>query len=129
MEDKLAQIEARYERLNDLLSDPEVLGDREQLTRYTREQAGLQEVVGLYRQMKRLAEELEGARALLTDNRDPDLAELAREEARSLETRSEAVRGEPRPALLPKNPNDEKSVIFEIRAGAGGDEAGVFSPH
>ena len=127
MEDKLAQIEARYERLNELLSDPAVLADREQLTRYTREQAGLQEVVGLYRQMKRLAEELEGARALLTDNRDPDLAELAREEARSLETRSEAVRGELRLALLPKDPNDEKSVIVEIRAGAGGDEAGLFA--
>ncbi len=127
MEDKLAQIEARYERLNELLSDPEVHADREQMTRYTREQAGLQEVVALIREMRRVNEELEGARALLTDNRDADLAELAREEVRSLEEQQEEQRAQLRLALLPKDPNDEKNVIVEIRAGAGGDEAGLFA--
>src|SRR6266542_2441874 len=127
MEDKLAQIEARYERLNELLSDPEVHADREQMTRYTREQAGLQEVVALIREIKRVNEELEGARALLTDNRDADLAELAREEVRSLEEQQEEQRAHLRLALLPRDPNDEKNVIVEIRAGAGGDEAGLFA--
>jgi peptide chain release factor 1 len=127
MEDKLAQIEARYERLNELLSDPDVLADREQLTRYTREQASLQALVSLYRELKRVMEELDGARALLADNRDPELAELAREEIRSLEARLQELHGELRIALLPKDPNDEKNVIVEIRAGAGGDEAGLFA--
>jgi peptide chain release factor 1 len=127
MLDTLAQIEARYEKLNELLSDPEVLGDQQQLVRYTREQSGIAEVVTLYRELRRVTEELEGARALLDDNRDPDLAELAREEARTLEAREQELREQLRVALLPKDPNDDKDVIVEIRGGAGGDEAALFA--
>src|SRR5581483_7522954 len=127
MEDKLAQIEARYERLNELLADPVVLADPEQVRRYSREQASITEIVSLYRDLRRVRRELEGVRSLLRDNRDPELAELAREEARSLEAQEEMLRQQLRLALLPKDPNDEKSVIVEIRAGAGGEEAALFA--
>jgi peptide chain release factor 1 len=127
MEDKLAQIEARYERLNELLADPAVLADPEQVRRYSREQASITEIVSLYRDLRRVRRELEDTRSLLRDNRDPELAELAREEARSLEAQEELLRRQLRLALLPKDPNDEKSVIVEIRAGAGGEEAALFA--
>jgi peptide chain release factor 1 len=127
MLDKLAQVEARYEKLNELLSDPDVLGDPQQVLRYSKEQASIAETVAQYRDLKRVEAEAAGARSLLEDNRDPDLAELAREEVRSLEERANAIRAQLRLALLPKDPNDEKNVIVEIRAGAGGDEAGLFA--
>jgi peptide chain release factor 1 len=128
MLDTLAQIEARYERLNELISDPEVLGgDQQQLVQYTREQRSLEEVVRLYRDLKKVLEELEGAQALLNDNKDPDMAEMAREEARSLEARETELREKLRLALVPRDPNDDKDVIVEVRAGAGGDEAALFA--
>ncbi|MGH2367789.1 MAG: peptide chain release factor 1, partial [Chloroflexota bacterium] len=127
MQDKLAQIETRYEQLNELLADPGVLADPQQVLRYSREQASLADTVARYRELKRVEEELAGAQALLGDSRDPDLAELAREEVRMLEARQGDLRAGLRVALLPKDPNDEKDVIVEIRAGAGGDEAGLFA--
>ena len=127
MLDRLAQIEARYEQLNQLLSDPEVFQDTQKMTQLSREQASLQEPVTLGRELRRVHEELAGARSLLSDNRDAELAELARDELRSLEGREEELLSQLRVALLPKDPNDEKNVIVEIRAGAGGDEAGLFA--
>jgi peptide chain release factor 1 len=127
MLDRLAQIEARYERLNELLVDPEVLASSADLLRYSREQSSIAGVVTLYRELKRVNEELSGARALLEDSPDAELAELAREEARALEARQAELQEQLRVALLPKDPNDEKNVIVEIRAGAGGDEAGLFA--
>jgi len=127
MLDTLAQIEARYEQLNQLLSDPEILSDQPQITLLSREQSTLSEVVSLYRELKKILEELAGAQALLEDNRDPNLAELARDEARSLEARETELRAQLRLALLPSDPNDEKDVIVEVRAGAGGDEAALFA--
>ena len=127
MQDKLAQIEARYEQLNELLADPAVLAEQQQVLRYSREQSAIADVVALYRELKRVDQELAGARALLEDSRDPDLVDLAREEVRALDARQQALREQLRVALLPKDPNDEKSVIVEIRAGAGGDEAALFA--
>jgi peptide chain release factor 1 len=127
MLDKLAQIEARYEKLNELISDPEVLSDQKQFIQYTREQRSIEEVVSLYRELKKVLDELEGARALVGESKDPDLAELAREEVRTLESREEELRQELRVALIPRDPNDEKDVIVEARAGAGGDEAALFA--
>jgi peptide chain release factor 1 len=127
MLDKLAQIEARYDRINELLSDPAVVDDQVEMVRLTREQSSLTDVVSLYRDLKKVLDELQGAKALLEDNRDPDLAELARDEVRSLEIREQELRDALRVALLPKDPNDEKGVIVEVRAGAGGDEAALFA--
>ena len=127
MLDTLAQIEARYDKLNELISDPEILSDQQQLVQFTREQRSLEEVVHLYRELKKVLEELEGTQALLSDNKDPDMAELAREEARQLEARELELRERLRLALVPRDPNDEKDVIVEVRAGAGGDEAALFA--
>src|SRR5688572_26528176 len=105
MLDTLAQIESRYDRLNELISDPEVLSDQQQLVQYTREQRSLEEVVRLYRELKKVLEELEGTQALANDNKDPDMAELAREEARALEAREQELRDRLRLALMPRDPN------------------------
>ncbi|HET7771664.1 MAG TPA: peptide chain release factor 1 [Chloroflexota bacterium] len=127
MLDKLAQIEARYEKLNELISDPEVLADQTQFVQYTREQRSIEQVVRLYRELKKVLDELEGARAMLGESKDPELAELARDEVRSLEGREQELREELRVALIPRDPNDDKDVIVEVRAGAGGDEAALFA--
>lgn len=127
MREKLEHLEQRYEQLNALMAAPETLADQTQVLRYSREQASIAEVVGMFRELKRIEEELAGARALLDDNRDADLAALAREEILLLDQQEQDLRGRLRLALLPKDPNDEKNVIVEIRAGAGGDEAGLFA--
>jgi peptide chain release factor 1 len=127
VEDRLAQLEARYEQLNTLLADPAVLAAPQEMTRYSREQATLADVVARYRELRRVDEEVAGVQALLEDGRDPELAELARDELRALEARQAELRAGLRLALLPKDPNDDKSVIVEIRAGAGGDEAALFA--
>ena len=127
MLDKLAQIEARYEKLNELISDPDVLADQTQFVQFTREQRSIEQVVRLYRELKKVLDELEGARAMLGESKDPELAELARDEVRSLEGREQELREELRVALIPRDPNDDKDVIVEVRAGAGGDEAALFA--
>jgi peptide chain release factor 1 len=104
-----------------------VLGDQEQVLRYSREQSAIADLVTLYRDLKRVNEEIEGTRSLLEDSREAELAELAREELRTLEARQQALRDQLRLALVPKDPNDDKSVIVEVRAGAGGDEAALFA--
>jgi peptide chain release factor 1 len=127
MDEKLAQLEARHEQLDELIAESAGRGDHRATLRYTKEQAAIADVVRLSRELRRVEQEAAGARTLLADSRDPELAELAREELRNLEARAAELRGDLRLALLPKDPNDDKSVIVEIRAGAGGDEAGLFA--
>jgi peptide chain release factor 1 len=127
MEDRLGQIETRYEQLNALLADPAVLAAPQEVLRYSREQAALADVVARYRELRRVEEEVAGVQALLAEGHDPDLAELAREELRALVARQGELRAALRLALLPQDPHDDKSVIVEIRAGAGGDEAALFA--
>ncbi|HVG96051.1 MAG TPA: peptide chain release factor 1 [Chloroflexota bacterium] len=127
MQDRLAQIEARYEQLNELLSDPAVLAEPREVQRYSREQSSLADVVALLRERRKVQEEVAGARALLSEGPDAELAELARDEVRQLEARESELQDALRVALLPRDPNDDKNVIVEIRAGAGGDEAGLFA--
>jgi peptide chain release factor 1 len=123
MLDKLAGIEARYEELNRLLADG-AGGDHAKIAEYAKERAGLEEIVSAYREYKSVLRDLEGARQLLDD---PAMADLAAEEVRALEKRQAALEPRLRRRLIPKDPRDEKDVIMEIRAGAGGDEAGIFA--
>jgi peptide chain release factor 1 len=127
VQDRLAHIEARYNQLNELFADPAILAKPQEMLRYSREQATLAETVSLYRDLQKVDGEVAGARAMLEEGVDPDLAELAREELLSLEARQVELRERLRLALLPRDPNDAKNVIVEIRAGAGGDEAGLFA--
>jgi peptide chain release factor 1 len=127
MLDKLAHIEARYEELERLLADPAVNEDYEQIARYSKERADLQELVDHYREYTKQLQDLEDARMLFQEEDDAEMRELARVEVAELEASTEALHEKLKMMLLPKDPRDDKNVIVEIRAGAGGDEAALFA--
>ncbi len=122
--DKLAGIEARYDELERLIADPANVSDYEKVAEYAQERAEIADIVSTARQYRAALDNLEQAEALLGD---PDMAGLAREEADRLYGEVPALEERLRRMLLPKDPRDAKNVIVEIRAGAGGDEAGIFA--
>jgi peptide chain release factor 1 len=127
MLDKVKLVEERYEELNRLMADPDVAVDHVKVTEYAQEQAEIQELVGTYRRYSALDQELADTRELIEMEDDPEMAEMAGQEVTRLEGEMEALYKQMRTLLLPKDPNDDKNVIIEIRAGAGGDEAGIFA--
>ncbi|MGQ9908011.1 MAG: peptide chain release factor 1 [Candidatus Flexifilum sp.] len=127
MFDKLAAIEARYDELEQLMADPAIMTDYARLAEISKERAGLTEIVETLRQYRRAQEQLEGARELIAAESDPELRALAEEEAAALETTCADLENRLRVLLVPKDPRDDKNVIMEIRAGAGGDEAALFA--
>lgn len=127
MLEKVAAIERRYEELNTLMASADVMADPARLTELAREQADLEELVGVYRAYRAAEGELADARLMAETEADPELVELAQAETARLEAEQEARLAQLRRLLLPKDPNDDKNVIVEIRAGAGGDEAGLFA--
>jgi len=128
MLDKLALVEQRYEELNKLLADPEVVVNPERVREYAQEQAEIEEVVQTYRAYRALQQQVTSTRALVEDSvEDEELRELAREELAELTARTGQVYEELKRLLLPKDPRDEKNVIVEIRAGTGGEEAALFA--
>ena len=127
MLDKVKLVEERYEELNRLMADPEVATDHVQMAEYAQEQAEISELVQAYRRYRALETELADTRALMEMEEDAEMSELAEPEIERLEAEMEALYERMRRMLLPRDPNDEKNVILEIRAGAGGDEAGIFA--
>ena len=127
MLDKLEQIEARYETLTAELSSPEVYSDPANYAKLNKQHRGLGEVVKKYREWKQITEELSGAKELFDLSDDEEMREMAYSEMASLEERLGRVGEDLRLLLLPRDPNDEKNVILEIRAGTGGDEATLFA--
>ncbi|MBV9281820.1 MAG: peptide chain release factor 1 [Chloroflexi bacterium] len=127
MIDRLAALEARYEELGELMGRPEVLADIALLQKYAREHRELKPTVSLYRQLRETEAGIAEARATLQDGADEELRELAREMLEELEVKRESQIDQLKDALVPVDPNDEKSAIMEIRAAAGGDEAGLFA--
>jgi peptide chain release factor 1 len=128
MLEKVARVAARYEELTALMAEPAVSRDPARLAEYAREQAELEELVTAYRRYRQAEEQLGSARALLEEaGEDAELATLAREEIAAREKEMAELTATMRRLLLPKDPNDEKDVIVEIRAGAGGEEAGLFA--
>ena len=125
--DKIARLEARYDELSELLSQPDVASDPELLQRYGREQAQLSEIVESYRELKAVTAGLAETELMLDDGLDPELQELAREELQTLRAREEEIGERLKLSLIPSDPNDERDVIVEVRAGTGGDEAGLFA--
>ena len=123
MLDKIAGVETRYDELNRLMAEG-AGGDYSKIAEYAKERAGLEELHTAAQAYRALLVELEGARALLAD---PDMAEMAAAEIKTLETQQTKMEERLRVLLIPKDPRDEKNVIMEIRAGAGGDEAGIFA--
>jgi peptide chain release factor 1 len=124
MEDKLEQVEQRFERLTADLGNPEVIGDRTRFSQVAKERAQLEPLVETFREYKRLKKEVDDNQALLAD---PEMRALAKDELEKLGPQRDALLEKLKILLLPKDPNDERSVILEVRAGAGGDEAGLFA--
>jgi peptide chain release factor 1 len=125
--DRLQAVEDRYERLNELLSDPEVVNDSKKLREYSKEQSDIQDTVMAYREYKEVKEQLTDAKAMLEDKLDADMREMVKEEISELEPRIEELEARIKLLLIPKDPNDDKNVIMEIRGAAGGDEAALFA--
>ncbi|MFL6216952.1 MAG: peptide chain release factor 1 [Blastocatellia bacterium] len=127
MFDKLDAIEEKYEELTRQLSDPETLADQSKYTRIAKQHRDLEEVVAKYREFKALERGISETREMLDLEDDAEMLALARAELAELEARYEKVEAELKVLLVPTDPNDEKNVILEIRAGTGGDEATLFA--
>ena len=123
---QLDEVEKRYEELTAQMGDPSVAGDPKRYAEVAREQSGLLKTVETWRAFKECRDELENIQELFGDS-DPEIRELAKLEAASLEERLPELEIALKFLLLPKDPNDEKNVILEIRAGTGGDEASLFA--
>jgi peptide chain release factor 1 len=127
MLDRLAEIEKRYEELTKEMARPEVASDIKRLQVLARERASVEDLVNDYRQYQATTRSLKETRAMLHDELDEEMRTLAKQEIESLEAKQERLLSELRLGLLPRDENDEKDVIVEIRAGAGGDEAALFA--
>ncbi|WP_100332487.1 peptide chain release factor 1 [Bacillus xiapuensis] len=127
MFDRLQAVEDRYEKLNELLSDPEIINDPAKLRDYSKEQSDLEETVQVYREYKEAKGEYEDAKAMLEEKLDADMREMVKEEIQELEGRLGGYEEQLKRLLVPKDPNDDKNVIMEIRGAAGGDEAALFA--
>jgi peptide chain release factor 1 len=124
MFEKIEELERRFQELESLLADPAVIGNQEEFRRLSREHSELSELVDAYRRYKKVLADIDGNRELLAD---PEMKEMAEEELRSLEAERARLEEEINLLLLPKDPNDDRNVILEIRAGTGGDESALFA--
>jgi peptide chain release factor 1 len=127
MFEKLRKLEETYDGLSETLADPEVVSSPEKYRKVAQAHADLHEVVDKYRDYKSLLKEISGAKKILEEEGDEELLAMARQEDQDLEERRVSAEEELKELLLPKDPNDEKNVILEIRAGTGGDEASLFA--
>ena len=127
MLDRLEGIEKRYQELYQQMSMPEVASDLKQLQALAQERASIEDLVNKYREYKTTSKSLEETKTMLGDGLDEEMTALVKQEIESLELQQDHLLQELKIALLPKDPNDEKDIIMEIRAGAGGDEAGLFA--
>jgi peptide chain release factor 1 len=127
MSEKLDQLEARYNELTQQLSSPDVLADSARYQKLARAHGELQELVAKHRAHKQIEKDLAGAHQMYVEADDQEMKQLAHEEEKQLAGRKEAIERELKILLLPKDPNDDKNIILEIRAGTGGDEAGLFA--
>src|SRR5216684_541704 len=119
LSEKLDQLGARYDELTQQLSTAEIVSDSARFQKTAKQHAELEEIVAKHREYKQIEKDLAGAHQMIVEAEDPEMKQLA--------TRKEIVERELKLLLLPKDPNDEKSVIVEIRAGTGGDEAALFA--
>ncbi len=127
LSEKLDQLGTRYDELTQQLSTQELVSDSSRFQKVAKQHAELQEIVAKHREYKQIDKDLAGAHQLYLEADDQEMKQLAHDEEKQLAARKETVERELKLLLLPKDPNDEKSVIVEIRAGTGGDEAGLFA--
>ena len=127
MLDKLASLEERYEELGNLIGDPEVMADLGRWQQYVKSHSELTDVVGVYLDYKKVMKEIQDAKTLLNEDLEGDMREMAQAELDELVERKVGLEQRLKVLLLPRDPNDEKNVILEIRAGTGGEEAALFA--
>ena len=127
MLNKLQVLEDKYKELTEKISDIEVINDQKTWQKYMKEHADLEPIVMKYREYKEVVDNIKESKEILEEESDEELRELAKMELSDLESRVEPIEDELKILLLPKDPNDEKNVIVEIRGGAGGDEAALFA--
>jgi peptide chain release factor 1 len=127
LSDKLDQLGTRYDELTQQLSTAEVASDSARFQKIAKQHAELEEIVAKHREFKQIEKDLAGAHQMVLENEDAEMKQMALDEEKQLIARKEIVERELKLLLLPKDPNDEKSVIVEIRAGTGGDEAALFA--
>ncbi|MGY3750214.1 peptide chain release factor 1 [Vagococcus acidifermentans] len=127
MFDQLQAIEDRYEELGELLSDPDVVSDTKRFMQLSKEEASTRETVEVYRRYKQVVTGIEETEELLNENLEDDMRELAKEELSDLKEEKEQLEEQIKVLLLPKDHNDDKNIIMEIRGAAGGDEAALFA--
>ncbi|OIJ11761.1 peptide chain release factor 1 [Anaerobacillus alkalilacustris] len=127
MFDRLQSLEDRYERLNELLSDPDVINDSKKLREFSKEQSDLTDTVQAYKEYKDVVTQYKDAKSMLEEKLDDEMYEMVKMEISELEEQKEELENRLKILLLPKDPNDDKNVIMEIRGAAGGDEAALFA--
>ena len=127
MLDKIAKVVARYQEIEHKMTDPQILADHVRLTELAQERAEMEPLVQSYYKHKQLNKELSEANELIEMEDDPEMIALAQEEIQTLQSTISELEEKMRSLLVPKDPNDDKNVYIEIRAGAGGDEAGIFA--
>lgn len=127
MIDRLKAMEERYQQLNEYLADPEVANDPDKLRDYSKEQSDLQETVQTYREYQEAGQQLQEAQSMLKETLESDMQEMVEAEIAQLQEKQDNLNEKLKVLLVPKDPNDEKNVIVEIRGAAGGDEAALFA--
>ncbi|MBC2330668.1 peptide chain release factor 1 [Listeria swaminathanii] len=127
MYDRLQAVEDRYDELNELLSDPDVVSDPKRLRDLSKEQSGITATVEAYREYKNVNEQIDETKELLGEKLDDEMREMAKEEFAELQKEKTELEERLKLLLVPKDPNDDKNVILEIRGAAGGDEAALFA--
>ncbi len=127
MIEKLESIKHRFVEVSELITDPEVIGDQNRYMKLTKEYKDLEKMVQVYEEYKRVVEGIEESREILEKEKDDELRAMAKEELEELTPKKETMEEEIKFLLIPKDPNDDKSAILEIRAGSGGDESAIFA--
>ena len=124
---QLEIVEERYEKLNELLSDPDVVSDTKKLMEYSKEQRSIEKTVSVFREYKDIVQQIKDTKELLEIEDDKEMKEMMQEEIKELEPSLAPMEEELKILLLPKDPNDGKNVVVEVRGAAGGDEAQLFA--
>ena len=127
MFEKLQNLDYKFEELNQKMTEPEILANPQELTKVAKARADLEPVVLAWREYSKVVEELEASKEMLGIETDGDMLDMIKAEIKGLSERKESLEEEINILLLPKDPNDERNVIMEVRAGTGGDEAALFA--
>ena len=125
--EKLEKIKNHFEEINQNLSDPEVLSDREKVIKLSKERSDLEDIIKSYKELTDIINNIEGNKEIIAEGGEPDLIEMAESELEELEAKKNEIEEKIKLLLLPKDPDDNKNIIMEIRAGTGGDEAALFA--